>query len=37
MIKDLARLDPTVWVTVGTPAYRYDPSADDNVLKIEDG
>jgi hypothetical protein len=37
MIKDLARLDPTAWATVGTPAYRYDPSADDEVLKIEDG
>ena len=37
MIKDLAWLDPADWATVGTPSYRYDPSADDDVLKIEGG
>jgi len=37
MIKDLAWLDPAAWATVGTPAYRCDPSADDDVLKIEEG
>jgi len=37
MIKDLAWLDPADWATVGTPSYRYDPSADDDVLKIEEG
>jgi hypothetical protein len=37
MTKDLAWLDPAAWAAVGTLAYRYDPSADDDVLKIEGG